>query len=120
MSKEESNKQRTKNTKSATKRGTPGALRHDKRKKRFSLDTSDGHTAILDYEPRGEGEFELYHTEVPEALRGRGVGSEIAAAVFHHFFSTDPDSRLVLTCTFLQHFYRKNAADYADRSVSCE
>ena len=63
---------------------TESSLRHLEDKQRFVLVTDDGHEAFLDYAPVGDNAFELYHTEVPVDLRGRGVGSKLAGAVFEH------------------------------------
>ena len=40
----------------------------------------DGHTALVQYERRGDSIIFL-HTEVPTALEGQGVGSALARAV---------------------------------------
>jgi predicted GNAT family acetyltransferase len=56
-----------------------GAIRDNTEKHRFELD-ADGGTALLIYhlEP---GVITLVHTEVPEALEGRGIGSELVRGV---------------------------------------
>jgi predicted GNAT family acetyltransferase len=43
---------------------------------RFEMDVGDGHRPIIVYELHGE-QIVLTHTEVPEALSGRGVGSQL-------------------------------------------
>ncbi len=43
---------------------------------RFELER-DGHIAYLEYTLAGDV-LELFHTEVPEALRGRGMAAELA------------------------------------------
>jgi predicted GNAT family acetyltransferase len=96
---------------------------HDTEKKRFSLATGNGHTSILDYELIGGGDgegkkFELYHTEVPDELRGKGVGKAVAEAAFEELFALHPDCHLVLTCTFLQHYHAKNAILYRDKNIT--
>ena len=97
----------------------PGVLRHDERCKRFTLLVDGGHEAILDYETvETDSElttFDLYHTEVPEALRGKGIGKVLAKAVFDELLSAHPDARLILTCTFLQHFYASNKGLFAGK-----
>jgi predicted GNAT family acetyltransferase len=42
----------------------------------FEMDAGDGHRPIIAYERHGE-QIVLTHTEVPEALSGRGVGSQL-------------------------------------------
>ena len=43
---------------------------------RFELE-QDGHVAYLEYNLAGKV-LQLIHTEVPEALRGKGIASELA------------------------------------------
>ena len=49
--------------------------------RRFELH-EQGETAFLLYE-RAHDTLRLIHTEVPHALRGKGVGSRLVAGVFH-------------------------------------
>ncbi|KAB2875816.1 MAG: N-acetyltransferase [Pseudorhodoplanes sp.] len=51
-------------------------LRDNTRQHRFELDV-DGHTALVVYR-REAGTITFVHTEVPGALRGRGIGSRLA------------------------------------------
>jgi predicted GNAT family acetyltransferase len=43
----------------------------------------DGHTALLVYRRHGD-HLVLVHTEVPEALEGRGVGGALVSAAVDH------------------------------------
>lgn len=45
-------------------------------KKRFEL-TVDGHIAFIDFTQRGTDLIKLIHTEVPEALSGRGIAAKL-------------------------------------------
>ena len=96
-----------------------GVLRHDDRCKRFTLLVDGGHEAILDYDKVDTDDasttFDLYHTEVPEALRGKGIGKVLAKAVFDELLAAHPDARLILSCTFLQHFYASNKGLFAGK-----
>ena len=57
----------------------PGlAIRDNRRENRFEA-TLDGHVAILVYQ-RGPGYIDFLHTEVPPALRGRGLANHLAEA----------------------------------------
>lgn len=70
---------------------------------RFEL-ALEGGTAIATY--RGEGErLVLDHTEVPEPLRGRGIGTRLAKGVFE--LARASGRRLVPLCPFMK--------DFADR-----
>ncbi len=41
----------------------------------------EGHTALVQYRDERDGAVRLIHTEVPDALAGRGVGSSLAKGV---------------------------------------
>ena len=41
----------------------------------------DGETALVQYRDEGPGTVCLIHTEVPQALEGRGIGSSLAKGV---------------------------------------
>merc|ERR1712241_1318649 len=95
-----------------------GVLKHDDLSKRFTLPVEGGHEAILDYERVESGNaltFDLYHTEVPEALRGKGIGKVLAKGAFDELLAAHPDARLILSCTFLQHFYASNKGLFAGK-----
>ncbi|MET0508261.1 MAG: GNAT family N-acetyltransferase [Burkholderiaceae bacterium] len=55
---------------------------HDESKGRFEIRV-DGHLAYEQYERR-EGVIDYRHTEVPDALGGRGVGSFLVAYVLDY------------------------------------
>jgi uncharacterized protein len=44
----------------------------------------DGQIAHLEFETDTSGWMTIWHTEVPPALRGRGVATELARAAFEH------------------------------------
>ena len=95
-----------------------GVLRHDEGCKRFILLVDGGHEAILDYdrvETNDALTFDLYHTEVPEALRGKGFGKVLAKGAFDELLAAHPDATLILRCTFLQHFYASNKSLFAGK-----
>jgi uncharacterized protein len=48
---------------------------------RFEIE-QDGHTAYLEYNLTGKV-LQLIHSEVPEALRGRGIASELASSALN-------------------------------------
>ncbi|WP_210188681.1 GNAT family N-acetyltransferase [Bosea sp. TND4EK4] len=78
-------------------------LRDDPASNRFVLET-DGGEAFAVYR-RIDGRLVISHTEVPAALRGRGIGSRLAKAVFDHARSRG--ERIVPACSFI--------ADWAHR-----
>ena len=72
-------------------------VRDNTAQKRFELET-DGHTANLYYrlEP---GVITLVHTEVPEALGGRGVGSTLVRGALETIRRTG--LKVVAKCPFV-------------------
>jgi uncharacterized protein len=66
--------------------------------RRFEM-TVDGAVAFVEYAPRAGNTLELIHTEVPQALSGRGVGSRLAQAVLEH--ARGRGAGVVPTCEFM-------------------
>jgi len=50
---------------------------------RFEIE-EDGETAYLEFELDGSGWMTLWHTEVPAALRGRGLATGLARSAFDY------------------------------------
>ncbi len=65
---------------------------------RFELKVED-HLAITDYRETAGG-IDLVHTEVPDALSGRGVGSRLAQGVFDQLRASGRKAKL--SCSFLK------------------
>ena len=64
---------------------------------RFELPIGDA-VAVAYYEDEG-GRIVLTHTEVPQELSGRGIGSQLAKGVFEHLKARG--SRVVAKCPFM-------------------
>ena len=121
MSKSTRNSVRRSEPEKSTIRKEVGVLKHDELSKRFTLPVEGGHEAILDYDRVESGNaltFDLYHTEVPEALRGKGIGKVLARGVFEELIAAHPDAKLTLSCTFLQHYYASNKSLFADKEAA--
>ena len=78
-------------------------------KNRFELEV-DGHTAIARYRRAGD-QIVLTHTEVPNELSGRGIGSQLAGGVFEIVRSTG--RKVIPECTFMAAHVAKHP-DLAD------
>ena len=50
---------------------------------KFEID-EHGQTAYIEFETDTSGWMTIWHTEVPPALRGRGLATELARAAFEH------------------------------------
>src|SRR3954451_22909228 len=62
----------------------------------------DGQKAILEFELDGTGWMTIWHTEVPEALRGRGLATELSRAAFD--YAKENELRVDVICPFAQHY----------------
>ena len=62
----------------------------------------DGQTAYLEFETDTSGWMTLWHTEVPDALRGRGLATELARAAFEH--ARENHLRVDVICPSALHF----------------
>ena len=78
------------------------AVRDNKDANRFELDV-DGQIAHLDYERKGD-EFAILHTEVPPALRRRGLGSLLAKTAMAA--ARAEGLRLKVVCPFVRAYRR--------------
>jgi len=77
--------------------------------RRFEL-AVEGHTAFIDYREDGD-RMVLVHTEVPQALGGRGIGTRLARGALD--LARQEGRRLELRCDFLQGFVERNP-EYRD------
>lgn len=71
---------------------------------RFEVEV-EGHQAILDYRLTGNRLF-LVHTEVPEAIERRGVGSSLARAALE--FARSKNLGVVAVCPFVANYLQKH------------
>merc|ERR1719504_328856 len=56
-------------------------IEHDETEQWFTLDLpKSGGQAFLQYSIEDDGKIDFWHTEVPEAARGAGVGGQLAKA----------------------------------------
>ncbi|PAW94615.1 GNAT family N-acetyltransferase [Mucilaginibacter sp. MD40] len=65
----------------------------------------DGHRSFIDYQVRGEKIY-LIHTEVPEALQGRGVAEALVDKAFTYIESKG--LKVVPLCAYVQIFLKKH------------
>jgi uncharacterized protein len=72
---------------------------------RFELE-EDGHLAYLEFETDDLGWITLLHTEVPSALRGRGIASTLARTAFEH--ARDNNLKVDVICPVAADFIAKN------------
>ncbi|HEX8622704.1 MAG TPA: GNAT family N-acetyltransferase [Allosphingosinicella sp.] len=76
---------------------------------RYELEV-DGQLAIAEYRLR-PGRITFTHTQVPDALEGRGIGSRLVKAALDD--ARAQGLKVVPTCPFVKH-YIDTHADYRD------
>ena len=92
-------------------------VKHSKSEKMFYIDLQSGAKAFLQYETNGASEaseVDLWHTEVPSECRGQGIAGILAEVAVKSL--AKENSKVLLTCTYLQHFYKKNSDKFAEFS----
>lgn len=67
---------------------------------RFEI-AQDGQTAWLEFDTDGHGWMTIWHTEVPEALRGRGLAQDLVTTAFR--YAKDQDLKVDVMCPIAQH-----------------
>lgn len=84
-------------------------VRNNKELHRFELEV-EGHVAATYYEQAGNV-LTFVHTEVPDALAGRGIGSKLVKGALDQVRAAG--LRVVAQCPFVKAYIEKHA-DYAD------
>jgi predicted GNAT family acetyltransferase len=88
---------------------TTPAIRDNARAHRFEMDL-DGAVAYSNYRRSGDV-LTILHTEVPEALNGRGIGSALARGILE--LARAQGLKVVALCPFVAGYIRKHP-EYAD------
>jgi predicted GNAT family acetyltransferase len=72
---------------------------------RFEFE-ENGETAYLEFEVDQTGWITLYHTEVPQALRGRGIAGTLARTALE--YARDHSLKVDVICPMVANFLSKN------------
>jgi len=81
---------------------------HDPTNKQFYISLSADKPdikAVLEYS-LDDTVYDLYHTEVPVELRGRGIAKHLAKAALDHIVKEKAVA--ILSCTYLQKYHAEN------------
>jgi len=81
---------------------TAAAVTHNEQQHRFELQLAEG-LALLEYELR-ENDLVLFHTEVPPARQGQGIGSQLVKAALLH--AKKRSVRVIPVCPFVLSYLR--------------
>jgi uncharacterized protein len=80
------------------------SVSHNPAAGQFEIRTEHG-TALLRYAHRG-AELDLIHTEVPEALEGKGYGAALAKAALE--YAAAEDMKVIPSCPFVSTYIRRH------------
>ena len=69
-------------------------------KSRFEIE-QDGQISYLEFETDGLGWMTIWHTEVAEGLRGKGIGLELVTTAFQ--YAKENSLRVDVICPFANH-----------------
>jgi uncharacterized protein len=89
----------------------PGTVVDNRARSRFEI-SAEGGTAYLIYR-RETGSMTLVHTEVPEDLRGRRLGTALVEHAIEIVRSEG--RRMIAECPFVRAYLRKQSATHSDR-----
>lgn len=72
---------------------------------RFELEV-DQLIAFIEFDKMEPNILDLVHTEVPEALEGKGVGSKLVEGALQ--YSRDNELKIIPSCPFIKSYIDKN------------
>jgi predicted GNAT family acetyltransferase len=81
-----------------------GVVYHDEANDRFFLSV-EGKESVIDYR-KENGMLDIYHTYVPEELRGHGIASQLVKKVLD--YASEQDYRVKPTCPFVASFIQRH------------
>lgn len=108
-------KEKTIGLKAAGDKVSSDRVKHDRTSKRFTLDLGNNRLARIDYKTIGPDKIEMYHSEVPAELRGRGLGKALARGSLEQ--AARENMRVKLTCTYLIDFVNKSTDPKLKRAL---
>jgi uncharacterized protein len=79
-----------------------------KKKGSFFIDEEGERVAELQYFHSAEGQITIYHTEVDEKLRGKGIGEDLVGRAVE--FAREKGLKIVATCPYAHKVIMKTPA----------
>jgi uncharacterized protein len=86
------------------------AVRNNRSRHRYELEI-DGAVAFASYR-EAANVITFTHTEVPEALSGKGIGSRLAKGALQ--LARDAGDKVAATCQFIASYLKRHGAEYQD------
>ncbi|CAD5215362.1 unnamed protein product [Bursaphelenchus okinawaensis] len=89
-------------------------VNHCKKSLKFFLDLAQGNQATLEYRQLKPNVIDIYHTQVPPELKGKGITAQLCKEAFS--FAKDNKLKVVTSCpTALK--YVESKATEAERKI---
>ena len=88
----------------------------NEQRSRFEIE-ADGETAFLTFHRNGK-RIVLIHTETPEALEGRGIGSALARAALS--YAREHDLTVAPQCPFVRSFLERHPDEAAGLDIDLD
>ncbi|MCG8571016.1 MAG: N-acetyltransferase [Spirochaetes bacterium] len=79
-------------------------LVHDQENKQFYISISN-QKAVLKYRITSDGNYDLYHTFVPQAARNKGIAAQLVKAAIQCV--QEKKVKIIPTCPYIKTFIRK-------------
>jgi len=80
-------------------------VKHNSKGHKFYIKLGEDE-ALLIYRDVSPGVIDLYHTEVPQSLQGKGIAKKLAQEAFEYVVNQNLKMRV--TCTYLQKYLSDN------------
>ena len=87
---------------------------HEPSTETFYISFKSGAKAFINYKVEKNDTIDLWHTEVPDEGRGKGIGGFLASKSIKDLASANSSKTVILSCSYLQHYYKKNEAKFVD------
>ncbi len=78
---------------------------HDTKKHKFYI-AIKGQEAHLEYEDKGDGVLDFFHTFVPSVFRGQGIAAKILK--FACDYAKENGFKIIATCPYAKNFISQN------------
>jgi len=84
---------------------------HDPKNNKFFIKLGDAEAKLeyVKHKQNGGEVLDMWHTEVPSQLQGKGIAKVLAKAAFDYV--VDNQLKMQLSCTYLQKYYADNPLD---------
>ena len=81
-------------------------IEHDPERMTFEIVFENGQRAVLEYRSNREGKMFLSSTEVPEALRGKGIAAHLVKHVLA--FARENNYRIIPVCSYIKDYLKEH------------